>query len=532
MTTGPGGTNAITGLCAAWLDSVPCIFISGQARIEHTTHNKPIRQLGSQQIDIVSLVKPLTKYAVMIQDPGMIKYELQKALYIAQSGRPGPVWVDIPLNFQWAMIEPNKLKSFNPASLKQKDAGKTVSEEQLKQCRRFIAASKRPLVLAGYGVRLAGAAQEFKEFIKKTKIPFVSTWNASDILPTEEPLYMGRLGISGQRGANLAVQNCDLLLSIGSHLSIPLTGTNYAAFARDAKIIMVDIDPVEIAKRTVRVDLSIRSDAKLFLNKVLSGLNKNKLQKSDKFWAGKCSAYKKYNAVPREWGRQKKFVNPYVLMDVLSDELGAHDVICVDGGGTGLYMPFQGMRIKQGQRIITSAGIGAMGSGLPESIGACFANNRKRTICIVGDGSMQFNIHELQTIAHHRLPVKIFVFNNDGYLAIRHTQDGFFSSRYVGSGKKGGVSLPDFKKVSRAYGIKAVRISNHGELVKKLCHVLKGKGPVLCEIMISKDQQLIPRMGFRQREDGSYAARPLEDMEPLLSQNEFMSNMIVKPISR
>ncbi|MBN1788065.1 MAG: thiamine pyrophosphate-binding protein [Sedimentisphaerales bacterium] len=530
FTTGPGGTNAITGLCAAWLDSVPCIYISGQTRLEHSTRNKPFRQLGSQQIDIVSVVEPLTKYAVMVEDAKMIKYEMQKAAYIAKTGRPGPVWVDIPLNFQWTFIEPDEIPGFDPSSMKEKTLSESQIEDCIEKCYELIITSKRPMILAGYGIRLGGATEEFKTFIRKTQIPFLSTWNASDILPTDDKLYMGRSGIAGQRGANLAVQNCDLLISIGSHLSIPMTGTNYGAFAREAKIVMVDIDRVELENETVKVHLPIRLDVKVFLEKMMLKWNEHK-PKQIAMWHDKCSKYKTYNAPPAEWREQKEFVNPYIFLDTLSDELAGDEVICIDGGGTVLYMSFQGMKIKAGQRLIVSAGIGAMGSAIPESIGACFANDCKRTICLNGDGSMQFNIQELQTILHHNLPIKIFVFNNDGYLAIRHTQDGFLESRYAGSDAKGGLSLPDFKKIASAYGIKSVQINTHQEIKEKLKTVLEDTGPVVCEIMVSNTQQLIPHMGFTQRSDGTYAAKPLEDMEPLLSRAEFLENMIVKPLT-
>ena len=351
VTTGPGGTNAITGVCAAWLDSIPCIYISGQTRIEHTTKDKPIRQLGSQQLHIISLVAPITKYAVMIEDPKMIKYHLQKAAYIAKSGRPGPVWIDIPLNFQWLSIEPDELPGFDSSEMKKEHLTQSQLKKSVEKCYELLVASKRPLIVAGYGIRLAHAEKEFSQFIEKLKIPFVSSWNASDLMPTDNKLYLGRLGISGQRGANLAVQNCDLLLSIGSHLSIPLTGTNYEAFAREAKRIMVDIDPVELGFQTVRVNFSIQSDAKMFLQEMLRQAEQNKIVDIN-FWIKKISKYKSHNAIPAEWKNQKKYINPYVFIDTLSEELGEDDVIAVDGGGTVLYMSFQAFRVKKGQRLI------------------------------------------------------------------------------------------------------------------------------------------------------------------------------------
>ena len=529
VTTGPGGTNAITGLCAAWLDSVPCLFISGQQRLEHTNHGKPFRQLGSQQIDIVSVVKPLTKYAVMLQDFKTIKYELQKAIYISRHGRPGPIWLDIPLNFQWQDIDPDQLPPFIPSEKENTPLSNNAKANWSEELRDLIASSKRPIVIVGYGVHLAHAEAEFKKFIDTYQIPFVTTWNTCDILPENHQCYVGCCGIAAQRSGNLAVQNCDLLLSIGSHLSMCLTGTNFKAFAREAKKVVVDIDPVQLENPTVHVDLSIQSDVKIFLQKMneANPINRNSDLQS---WLNKCHHYKSYNRPPEAWWRQKDFVNPYVFLDTLSDELSSDDTIVVDGGGTALYMSFQGIRTKEGQRMIVSSGIGSMGSGLPESIGACFAANKKRTICTVGDGSLQFNIQELQTLVHHNLPVKILCFNNDGYLSIRITQDGFLGGRYVGTDKSGGVSFPDYQKIAKAYGVKSIRITNHQDLKEKIRWVLDDPGPVLCEIMVSRHQELIPRMGFKKFPDGTAAGMPLEDMEPFLSREEFLKNMVIKPL--
>lgn len=527
VTTGPGGTNAITGVCAAWLDSIPCIYISGQVRIEHTVQGKPVRQRGAQHFEIVSLVSHITKYAVMVEDPKMIKYHLQKAVYLAKSGRPGPVWIDIPLNFQWVFIEPDELPGFDPSEIQDNNLSDASVEKLTRDCFQLIASAKRPLILAGYGIRLAKATMEFSQLVEISKIPFVSSWNASDIVPTNNEFYIGRPGISGQRGANFAIQNCDLLLSIGSHLSIPLTGTKYDFFAKEAKKIVVDIDPVELKNQNIQLDLSIQCDAKKFLLEMLKQTKRNQSMNFDR-WFNKCSRYKSYNLIPSEWYSQKDYVNPYVFIDTLSNELDKKDIIVVDGGGTVVYTTFQAFKVKEGQRLLSSSGIGAMGTGLPESIGACFANNGRRTICLCGDGSMQLNIQELQTVVHHNLNIKIFVFNNSGYLAIRHTQDGFLDSKYIGSDESGGLSLPDLQKVAEAYGIKTTRIHNHQELREKIGRVLKESGPILCEIMISRDQQVIPRIGFDRNPDGTFSPRPLEDMYPYLDRKEYSENMIVK----
>lgn len=526
VTTGPGGTNTITGVLSAWQDSIPCIFISGQARIEHTSHGKSLRQLGTQEFDILSVVKPITKYSAMVEDEKMIRYHLEKAVYFAKEGRPGPVWIDLPLNFQWASVDPGSLTTFiSPKIHKSSFLGTDVLVDYNKTY-EFLLKAKRPLILAGYGIRLAHAENEFRKLIEELQVPFVSSWNASDYLPTDNGLYIGRIGIAGQRGANLAVQNCDLLLAIGSRLSIPLTGTLFKAFAREAKIIAVDIEKKELECKTVHVDLPIHCDAKYFLDTMLI-IPRDTAKVID--WRKKCEHYKKFNGIERIIKKREKYVNPYVFIDILSDELGHQDVIVVDGGGTNLYISFQAFKVKAGQRLITSSAIASMGTGLPESIGACLANNKKRTICLTGDGSLQLNIQELQTIIHNKLPIKIFVMNNNGYLAIRHTQKAFLESNFTGSSPEGGLTIPNYQKVAKAYGIKSARISKNIELLKGIRSVLHTEGPVLCEIMVSPEQELIATQGFDRQEDGTFSPRPLEDMYPFLSRKEFLKNMLIKP---
>lgn len=527
VTTGPGGTNAITGVLSAWQDSIPCIFISGQARMEHVSHGKPLRQVGTQEADIVSIVKPITKYAVLVEEANMIRYHLEKALYLAKEGRPGPVWIDLPLNFQWSFVEPDSLQGFIPP--------KPACSGDVRGCRTdcrkiydLLCRAKRPLFLAGYGIRLAHAEQEFRDLIAKTRVPFVSTWNASDYLPSDNSYYIGRIGISGQRGANLAIQNCDLLVAIGSRLSIPLTGTIFNAFARDAKIVTVDIDKNELEHKNVRVDLPIHSDAKIFLNHLLENSD-GMIPRRNKMWHDKCLGYKQYNAIPDKFRRQRKYVNPYVFMDMLSDALKKRDTMVVDGGGTNLYISFQALKVKEAQRLVTSSGIAAMGTGLPESVGACFANNIGRVICLIGDGSMQLNIQELQTIVHHKLPIKIFVMNNGGYLAIRHTQKAFLGGNFTGTCLEKGLSLPDFQKIGKAYGLTTFRIYRNGDLNRGIMRALATKGPVICEIMVSPTQELIATQGFEKNKDGTFSPRPLEDMHPLLNRREFRENMITEP---
>jgi acetolactate synthase-1/2/3 large subunit len=530
VTTGPGGANAITGVLAAWQDSIPTVFISGQSRIEHVSRGKSLRQLGTQEFDILSIVKPITKYAAMLKNPKNIRCLMEKAVYLAKCGRPGPVWIDIPLNFQWAQINPRRLAAFQTRK-ETSEAFSSTMAAILKSCPKVYALlreAKRPLFLAGYGIRLAHAERELVQLLDLLKIPFISTWTAADIVATNCPRYIGRLGITGQRGANLAVQNCDLLISVGSHLGIPHTGSILEMFAREAKIIMVDIDSRELEYRKQMIDIPIRSDAKIFLSCMLKYL-KHFCNHGIDAWLEKCAHYKKYNEVPASFFRQRSYTNPYVFMDILSNELKGTEVIVVDGGGTNLYISFQSLKIKKEQRLVLSSGICAMGTGLPESVGACLANGKRMTICLSGDGSMQLNIQELQTIVHYGLPIKIFVMNNAGYLAIRHTQSQFLGSKYVGSNRSGGMSLPDFKKIAKAYGMETSQINNNRDITTIVRTVLSKPGPHLCEILVSPKQQLLVQQGFDPRPGGLFSPRPLEDMYPFLDRQEFRDNMIVKP---
>ncbi|MFQ5770306.1 MAG: thiamine pyrophosphate-binding protein, partial [bacterium] len=476
VTSGPGGTNTITGLCGAWIDSTPCIFISGQVNLQDTILNKPLRQVGIQEINITDIVKPITKYAVMITDPNTIKYHLQKAVYLAKTGRPGPVWIDIPLNFQAALIDEHKLPSFKPPELKiNLDSLKQKVSESID----LIKQASQPVILAGNGIRLAGAQKEFMQLVEKLKFPVLTTWGAADLIPEDFDLYIGRPGMIGQRGANFAIQNSDLLLSIGSRLSIPQTGYNFKAFAREAKKIIVDIDNAELEKGKIRVDIPINFGAKEFIKEMngqLSSYSPNNING----WIDRCKEWKsRYPVVLPEYFNQKSPVSSYVFIDALSDELDNNDVIVTDMG-TSFTCTFQTFKVKRGQRFFTSSGLAAMGFGLPGSIGACFGNNKKRTICISGEGGLQMNIQELQTLVTHDLPIKLFVLNNQGYLTIKHTQNTHFKGHYVGSGRTSKLIFPDIIKVAHAYGLKTEKITSHDELKDKINSVLKTPGPVVC----------------------------------------------------
>lgn len=524
VTTGPGATNALTGLAAAWLDSLPCVFISGQTRASHTSRGKGIRQLGTQEMDIVTIVQSMTNYATMIESAQDIRYELEKAVHLARTGRPGPVWLDLPLDLQWVDVNPSSLRSFEPPSLDHREARQPEVDTYL----RLLSCAERPLLLIGLGARRAGAGPELTRFLDAFDIPFVTTWGACDLVASDHPRNIGRPGVAGQRGANLAVQNSDLLLVVGSHLAIPLTGTMFDAFAREAIRVVVDIDPVQLAFETVRVDHRLQMDARSFLGAMTTGAPQE--HKPIAAWKERCKKYRSYNAVPTSWANDPgPGVNHYVFVNTLSDLLEPDDRIVVDGGGTNVYVSFQALKLQSGQRVIHSSALGAMGSGLPEAIGVAFAEPGRRVVCLCGDGSFQLNVHELQTLAHHRLPVKLFVIDNGGYVSIRQTQDGFLDGRHAGSERAGGMSLPDFQAVARAYGLPAFSIDSSANLNSRLAAVLRAPGPAVCVVRVPFTQQMVPTQGFVRKPDGTYRPRPLEDMAPLLERSEFLDAMIVKP---
>jgi len=517
VTTGPGVTNALTGLGAAWLDSVPCIFVSGQTRFAHTARGRNLRQVGTQHIEVVPLVSPMTKYAAIVETASQIRYQLEKAVYLAKEGRPGPVWLDIPLDLQWAEIEPEELVGFDPAL---EIAGKAseIGDTSVETLHRWLEESERPLVLLGYGVQRSGANALARRLINEFKLPFVTTWGAVDFLPTDHPLNLGRPGVAGQRSANLAVQNCNLLIALGSHLPIPVTGTMFTAFARSARIAMVDIDPVEIAECSIPVQLPIVADVREFLMRFLDGAP-SKLQDRSASWLSACETYRTYylHSAPSLAAE----LTAYTMVSTLSDLSAEDDIIVVDGGGTNVYVSFQAFRVKGNQRMILSTGLCCMGSGLPESLGAHYASGGKRVLCLTGDGSFQLNIQELQTIYHHRLPVKIFVTENGGYVSIRQTQNEFLEGQYVGSAPASGMSLPDYTKVAEAYGIPSFSIHHISELRSTLAKVLAAEGPSVCVIHCSPTQEVIPRQGFDRNTNGTFSPRPLEDMAPFLDRDVF-----------
>ena len=530
VTAGPGGINALNGVFGAFTDSIPMLVISGQVKRETCRASlgiEGLRQLGDQEVDIVSMAQGITKYAVLVDDPGTIRYHLERAWYLARTGRPGPCWLDIPIDVQSSQIDEHTLLPYDPTE----DKIVWDRDRVMVDCATVIEklrASERPVVLAGSGVRAADAIEEFNRVVHLLGIPVTTAWT-HDTIASDDELFCGRPGTIGERAGNFTVQNSDALLILGSRLNIRQVSYNWKSFARHAYKIQVDVDAAELAKPTVRPDLPIHCDLKVFLREMAAQLTARPYRPGPTHgeWLGWCQELReRYPVVQPRHRRFDGPANPYHFVEELSARLGPDDVI-VSGDATACIVPYQTARIQKGQRLLSNSGSASMGHDLPAAIGAAVARSGGRVVCLAGDGSIQFNIQELQTIRHHRLPVKIFVLNNGGYLSIRTTQSSFFKNM-VGESPASGVSFPDFVRVACAYGIPSRRIESAGDfdLIQK---VLDAEGPALCEVMLDPAQEFEPKLTSRRLDDGTLATPALEDMAPFLSREELASNMIVPP---
>jgi acetolactate synthase-1/2/3 large subunit len=533
VTTGPGGTNAITGLAGAWLDSTPCLFISGQVKRPdrmYDSDGKPrgVRQMGNQEIDIVSIVAPLTKYAVTIVDPTSIRYHLEKAVHLARTGRPGPVWIDIPIDVQGAQIDDRSLPGFQPqpASLSLHDA----LSRQVQQIIGELNKAERPLLMIGNGVRLAGARPELEETIRLLQLPVETTWVAMDMVGEDDPLFAGRPGTLAARGANFVLQNCDFLLAIGARMDLPIVGYSPENLARGAFKVMVDIDAAELAKLACTVQMPVQADAKDFLDELLA-------QRSDiasrdhRSWLKRCQDWRtKYPLITAEHRRPSGRVSIFHLAEVIAAETSPRDCIVSGSSGSGIEIFLFAFPVRKGQRAFHTAGLGAMGYGIAASIGVCIASGGRRTVCVDGDGGFQLNIQELATVAHLGLPIKFFVLNNNGYASIRASQTNYFGAPNIGCSEETGVTIPDLLKIAQAYGIKATSIEDQSDLHASVRAVLEMPGPVICDVKVIPDELRAPRLSSVQRADGSFVSKPLEDLWPFLDRDEFAANMIVPPL--
>ncbi len=524
VTTGPGGINALNGVYGAFTDSIPMLILSGQVKRETyiRSYDLPdLRQLGDQEADIVSMARSVTKYAVTVTEPQTIRYHLEKAWHLAQSGRPGPCWLDIPIDVQSSLVDENQLEGF--ASFLEPEPAPAHLKESVARALDYLKNASRPVILAGSGVRISGQVGQFLDSVHRLGIPVTTAWT-HDIIASDDPVYCGRPGSIGTRGGNFAVQNSDALLILGSRLNIRQTGYAWKSFARAAYKIWVDVDAAELNRPTVRPDLPIRADLKDFFRELqgqLAGWDSNRHAE----WLAWCKARdRKYPAALPKHREFNGRINPYHFMEVLFDNLGAEDIV-VTGNASACIMSFQAGRIKMGQRLFSNSGSASMGYDLPAAIGAAVAGGGRRVICLAGDGSLQLNIQELQTVVHYRLPIKIFVLNNNGYLSIRASQKGFFGD-VVGESPESGVTFPDFVELAQAYRLAAKRLDT-ADFEAGVREVLNAGGPCLCEVMLDPAQGFEPRQSSRPLPDGRIVSAPLEDMFPFLPREELKANMII-----
>jgi len=536
VTTGPGGINALNGVFGAWTDSIPMLVVSGQVKRETCMRAQRVtglRQLGDQEADIIAMAENITKYAVMVDDPLSIRYHLERAWHLAQSGRPGPCWIDIPVDVQAASIDPATLRGYDPAEddpAKDESAQhqidgdparlKSYGQKVLDRLRN----ARRPVILAGTGVRAAHAVAEFDELIHRLGVPVTTAWT-HDLIASDDPLFCGRQGTIGDRAGNFTVQNADVLLILGSRLNIRQTSYNWQSFAPRAFKIQVDIDPAEFRKPTIRPDLALHCDLKQFLQELLRQCDaENYRSEIHAPWLAWCrERVQRYPVVQDRQRQPGPPLNPYYFIEQLSARLADDDVI-VCGNATSCIVPFQTMRLRKHQRLISNSGSASMGYDLPAAIGAAFARRGERVICLAGDASIQMNIQELQTVVHHHLPLKIFVMNNSGYLSMRMTQSGFFG-RLTGESASSGVSLPDMVKVACAYGIPSLRIDRQSQF-SQIDRALAADGPALIDVVLDPTQEFEPRSKARQLPDGRIVSPNLEDMYPFLDETELMDNVI------
>ena len=527
VTTGPGSTNALTGVAGAWLDSTPMLVISGQVKRADLKGTSGVRQMGVQEVDIVAMAAPITKYAVTVTEPNDIRYHLEKAAHLARTGRPGPVWVDIPIDVQGAMIDEPALRGFHVDVRERADLASPAGlEAAVRRTIEWLNAAERPVLLIGNGVRLGHARAAMRDLIERLALPVLATWPAHDMMPDDHPLMIGRPGPVAPRGANFALQNADFVLALGARLDLVVTGYAPQHFARAAKKIMVDLDDAELRKMKDTIHLPVCADVKDFIAEAVRQAGTVK-PRDRSGWQQRCLEWKtKYLVVLPEYRGLKNGVSTYVLAEAISAASGATDVIVSGSSGAGIEIFCLALKLREGQRLFLTTALGAMGNGLPAVIGACLAHGRRRTICVDGDGGLQLNIQELETIRRLQLPVKLFVLNNDGYASIRTSQMRYFG-RLAGADASSGVTLPPLRGVVEAYGLAYARITNDLDLARQVSELLDRPGPLVIEVITPPEEPRAPSLSSAKRPDGSMDSRPLEDLWPFLSREELAANMII-----
>ena len=525
VTTGPGGANAITGVHGAWTDSMGMVVISGQVKRETLVRSTglPLRQLGDQELDIAPMVAPITKYAVMVEDPRSIRFHLEKAIHLARSGRPGPVWLDVPMDVQAADVDPAELEGFTPGPAEGLD--RTETGGKVREILARLARAERPVLLAGSGIRTAGAAEPFLALAGRLGIPVVTAFNAHDLVPHDHPLLCGRPGTIGDRAGNFTVQNADFLLILGCRLNIRQISYNWASFARGAYRVMVDIDAAELQKPTLRIDLPVQADLGAFVAGCLASPIPEPTPAQHQYLAWCRERVARYPVVLPEYWAKPGPINPYCFISALFEQLVEGDLV-VTANASACIVAFQAARLKPGQRLYSNSGSASMGYDLPAAVGAAVGAPGQRVICLAGDGSLQMNVQELATVAHHHLPVKIFVLSNNGYHSIRQTQQAYFPASPIGYQPDNGVSFPKVEGLAAAYGLPFRRLDGHRDLGAGLAEVLAMAGPVLCDVRLDPDQPFAPKLSSRRLADGTMVSPALEDMAPFLPRDEFRDNCL------
>ena len=507
----------------AWTDSVATLYLCGQVKRDNMITGTHLRQLGVQEINISDIAKPITKYSEVILNVNDVKYHLQKAIFLAKHGRPGPVLLDIPSDIQAMEVEEETLREFDPTTEGYMQGDDSTLPTKIETLVSWLKEAKRPVIFAGNGIHIAKAGKDFLELVEKLQIPVLTSMSAHDLIPTDHPLVIGRPGVFGDRAGNFAIQNTDLLISIGARHHLWNIGYTYTAFARKAKKVVVDIDINELTKKTVVPDLAINTDAKIFIN----ALKKQASTSDAVTWLAQCQGWKmKYPVVTEEYKNEKEYVNSYYFTKVLSQNLNEGEII-MTGVGTSFTGTLQCFETKKGQQLHSSVGCASMGYDLPSAIGAWFATNKNRIILLTGEGSIMMNIQELQTISHYKIPIKIFLLNNNGYLAIKNTQNAFFQGNLAAVDPNTGVSFPSFEKVADTFGLGYVRLENHTGMEDTIKKVLAMDGPVICDIHMSPTQPLLPKVYSEKLPDGTMVSKPLEDMFPFLDRDEFNKNMSI-----
>lgn len=536
VTSGPGATNAITGLVGAYIDSIPVIYISGQAKRADLRGESGVRQFGIQEVDIISMVKSYSKYAVQIDEPENIRYELEKAATIAASGRPGPVWIDIPLDIQASTIEPERIRGYFGSDLTD---GKKINLKVLQDNSKFEAkqsdidetinlfnSAKKPVIILGHGIRLSHSTESACELVELLGAPVLTSWNGVDLIEDSHPLYFGRPGGVGQRAANMIMQKADFVLTLGTRLNLLATGYNFEGFLKNAKHVMVDIDAAEMNKKSVHPYLKVNCDVASFISKFIT----SKVALNDKpeleRWIDECRRLT--DTYPVEIPEQEArtgFVSNYHLIDEISECMTGNDIYQFTSSGTTVDIAMKVFKIKKGQRAFLTKGLAAMGYDIPAAVGSCLGSGKKRTVCVTGDGSAAMNMQELEVVKRLELPVKIFVSDNQGYAMIYGSQNGNFSGRLTGCTKESGLTLPDMRKIAEAIGIHGETIENETELSKKVDSILEFNGPVVCKVNTDITQKVLPKQANYMKADGQMASRPIEDMAPLLDRDEYEAVM-------